>query len=220
MSSPQGGWQRVSRPAAGRTAQAPGCRGVQHTGTMAVLVWIPENTWAACVDAALSLAPADAGITLLAVADTGTAEAAHGAFSGMFGRAAQDPAGRLEANAEAAANQLLDAAAERLGRPAQRVLRRGRPEHEVTSAAADADMLIVARDVAAPGPRSLGKAVRFVVDHAPCPVLLIWPGPASGAPEPPPHKTPGPPGPPHPRWHLSPHRPHHPPPHHRPGPHE
>src|SRR5579875_2430492 len=187
----------------------PRRRGVQHTGSVTVLVWIAENTWAACVDAALSLAPAGAGITLLAVADTGTAEAAHGAF----GRAAPDPAGRLEANAEAAAHQLLDAAAERLGRPARRVLRRGRPEHEVTSAAADADMLIVARDVAAPGPRSLGKAVRFVVDHAPCPVLLIWPGPASGAPEPPPHKTPGPPGPPHPRWHLSPHRPHHPPPH-------
>ena len=25
------------------------------------------------------------------------------------------------------------------------------------------------------GPRSLSPATRFVVDHAPCPVLLVWP---------------------------------------------
>jgi hypothetical protein len=25
------------------------------------------------------------------------------------------------------------------------------------------------------GPKSLGPASRFVVDHAPCPVLLVWP---------------------------------------------
>jgi len=185
---------------------------------MAVLVWITESTWQACVDAALSVAPAGADITLLAVVDTGTTEAAHGAFSGMFGRAAQDPAQRLTANAEAAAGRLLDAAADRLGRPAQRIQRRGRAEREVTSAAEGADMLIVARDVAAPGPRSLGKAVRFVVDHAPCPVLLIWPGPAFPVPEAPPHGPPEPPGAPHLPWHRAPRHPHHRPPHHRPGP--
>ncbi|MFD5466969.1 hypothetical protein ACFWIQ_29700 [Kitasatospora sp. NPDC127059] len=30
-------------------------------------------------------------------------------------------------------------------------------------------------DPAHPGPHSLGPATRFVVDHAPCAVLLVWP---------------------------------------------
>ena len=30
------------------------------------------------------------------------------------------------------------------------------------------------------GPHSLGPASRFVVDHAPCPLLLVWPEPAPG----------------------------------------
>ena len=45
-------------------------------------------------------------------------------------------------------------------------------------AAADGmDVLVLARDGdhAHLGPRSLGPAARFVVDHAPCRVLLIWP---------------------------------------------
>jgi hypothetical protein len=40
------------------------------------------------------------------------------------------------------------------------------------------------------GPKSLGKAVRFVVDHAACPVLLVWPEPPPDVgtiPPPPPH---------------------------------
>jgi hypothetical protein len=30
------------------------------------------------------------------------------------------------------------------------------------------------------GPRSLGHATRFIVDHAPCPVLLVWPDQVPG----------------------------------------
>ncbi|NEB92870.1 universal stress protein, partial [Streptomyces bauhiniae] len=39
------------------------------------------------------------------------------------------------------------------------------------------------------GPHSLGPAARFIVDHAPCPVLLVWPGqaPDLGTIPPPPH---------------------------------
>jgi len=39
------------------------------------------------------------------------------------------------------------------------------------------DILVLARDGdhTRLGPRSLGPAARFVVDHAPCRVLLIWP---------------------------------------------
>lgn len=64
--------------------------------------------------------------------------------------------------------------------------------------AAHAGLLVVARDgdQARLGPKSLGKATRFVVDHAPCPVLLVWPGsppdPATIPPPPPAHHEPGP----------------------------
>jgi nucleotide-binding universal stress UspA family protein len=39
-------------------------------------------------------------------------------------------------------------------------------------------MLVCVRDGAPglPGPDSLGPVTRFVVDHAPCGVLLVWPG--------------------------------------------
>ena len=45
-------------------------------------------------------------------------------------------------------------------------------------AAADADLLVVARDgERRAGPKSLGPRTRFVVDHAPCRVLLVWRAP-------------------------------------------
>ena len=158
---------------------------------MTVLVWITDDTWAACVDAARRLAPADQGITLLHVTDSAAADAARGAFTGLLGRAGRDPGAQLEAMADSAATELLDAAAARLGRAADRVRRHGRPEHQVTEAARGASLLVVAREGAEAGPKSLGKAARFVVDHAPCPVLLIWPGPVpEGPPVPrrPPHR--------------------------------
>lgn len=85
------------------------------------------------------------------------------------------------------------AEAERLGRPCTRMERAGRVEREVVAAAGDADLLVLARDGdrARLGPHSLGPALRFAVDHAPCPVLLVWwpeaaPG-ISTLPPPPPH---------------------------------
>jgi len=42
------------------------------------------------------------------------------------------------------------------------------------------------------GPKSLGKTTRFVVDHAACPVLLVWPESAPGVatiPPPPDHPS-------------------------------
>ncbi|MGF1424961.1 hypothetical protein [Kitasatospora sp. LaBMicrA B282] len=56
-------------------------------------------------------------------------------------------------------------------------------------------LLILARDgdrAHHPGPHSLGPAGRFVVDHAPCPVLLVWPAPAR-SPEAPRSPEPAPP---------------------------
>ncbi len=153
---------------------------------MTVLVWITEDSWATCVDAVRPLAPGGQDVTLLYVTDTGALEAAHGAYAALLGRSRADPGIQLEAMAGQSAEQTLTAAADRLGRPARRLQLRGRPEHEVVEAARGADLLVLAREGAVAGPKSLGKAARFVVDHAACPVLLIWPGPVPDAPPPPP----------------------------------
>src|SRR5579875_1092273 len=154
---------------------------------MTVLVWITEGTWRACVAAARAVVPDDAPVLLLHVTPEDLPGAAHGAYEALLGRGhpERDPGPRVAAAAARSGADLL-------------------------ADAAGADLLIVARDGdrSRPGPKSLGHATRFVVDHAPCAVLLVWPGrprqpgdsrhgPGPGAP------APGPPGPP--------------PPHRRPG---
>jgi nucleotide-binding universal stress UspA family protein len=162
-----------------------------------VIVWVAEGTWPGCVDAARRLVPADAEVELLHVTADDAPGAASGAYAGLLGRGRpeRDPGERLAELAADSAAELLDAAASRLGRPCSRAQRRGRPEREVIAAAADADLLVLARDGdrSRLGPRSLGHASRFVVDHAPCPVLLAWPDDAPRA-APPPPPPPGPPG--------------------------
>jgi nucleotide-binding universal stress UspA family protein len=145
-----------------------------------VIVWVTEGTWRGCVDAARALAPPGASLVLLHVTTGDAPGAAHGAYAGLLGRGhpERDPGPRLAELAATSAGDLLAAAAQRLGRDCTTVERRGRAEREVVAAAAGADLLIVARDGdrSRPGPKSLGPAARFVVDHAPCPVLLVWPG--------------------------------------------
>jgi len=154
------------------------------TAPCRVLVWVSEGTWQASVDAALHLAPAGARFTLLHVTPEEVRETARGAYLGLFGRGdpGRDPAPRIAGISAAAAADLLEAAARRLGRPCDRIERSGRAEQEVVTAAAGADLLIVARDGdrSRLGPKSLGRATRFAVDHAPCPVTLVWPDPAPG----------------------------------------
>ncbi|MFD8704900.1 universal stress protein [Kitasatospora sp. NPDC059648] len=151
---------------------------------MTVVVWITEGTWPACVDAARAHAPRDARIVLLHVSGPDVPGLAHGAFAGLLGRGhrERDPGDRVERLADASARQLLDAAADRLARPCTRLERTGRTEREVVAAAEDAELLVLARDGDRTrlGPHSLGPTTRFVVDHAPCPVLLVWPEPAPG----------------------------------------
>jgi nucleotide-binding universal stress UspA family protein len=188
--------------------------------TGSVLVWVGTRTWRACVDAARRLPPDGTRFTLIHVTEADSPDAAHGAYLGLMGRrpADRDPGSLITEYALDSAAELLDAAALRLGRPCERISRQGRPEQEVVRAAVGADLLIVARDgdQSRLGPKSLGKEPRFVVDHAPCPVLLIWPGatPDAGTlppaprhpdpkhPDPPPpgsgHPAQGPPGPPPP----------------------
>lgn len=161
-----------------------------------VVAWIVEGSWPAVIDAVRAHAPADAEIVLLHVTDSGASEVAHGAYAGLLGRGHRDrdPGTRLEQLGATSAADLLDAAADRLARPCARDERAGRPEREVIAAADGAGMLILARDgdQSRLGPKSLGRAGRFVVDHAPCPVLLVWPAAT-------PHVSTLPPKPPHER---------------------
>ncbi len=166
-----------------------------------VLAWVVEGTWRACVDAVRRHAPEDAEVVLLHVADPEVPGAAHGAFAGLLGRGRpeRDPGDALERQAAESGRRLLDAAELRLGRPATRTQRAGRIEREVVAAAEHADLLVLARDGdhTRLGPHSLGPHSRFVVDHAPCQVLLVWPDTPPGTSTLPP-PPPGHPGPPHP----------------------
>jgi nucleotide-binding universal stress UspA family protein len=74
---------------------------------------------------------------------------------------------------------VLERALAALGQPAATVVGRGRPEQEIVARAREvsAALVVVAArpgDVRTPAaPHSLGHVSRFVVDHAPCPVLLV-----------------------------------------------
>ena len=161
-----------------------------------VYIWVCEGTWRASVDAALRLAPAGTRLTLLHVTSAEVPDAARGAYAGLFGRAGHDPGTRLDEMAAASARELMTAAADRLGLNCDRLEVHGRPERAVVAASAQADLLVVARDGDRTrlGPKSLGPATRFVVDHAACPVLLVWPESAPGV-----ATIPPPPHPPSPR---------------------
>ena len=164
------------------------------TTARSVIIWVCEGTWRATVDAALSLAPAvgsPARFTVLHVTPPAAADAARGAYLGLLGRGGRDPGARFDEVAAAAAADLMEEAARRLGRPCERLEIQDHSERAVVAASAHADLLIVARDGdrSRLGPKSLGRATRFVVDHAACPVLLVWPdlAPDVGTMPPPPH---------------------------------
>jgi nucleotide-binding universal stress UspA family protein len=141
---------------------------------MRIVVWVRPGTWAACVDAARAVLRDGDEVVLVDTAELDLAELASGAYRGLAGR---DPGSLLAAEADRAAEELLAAAERRLDRPCHRRRLTGRPERAVTAAVADAGLLVLARDGdhARLGPRSIGPPTRFVLDHAPCRVLLVWP---------------------------------------------
>jgi hypothetical protein len=152
---------------------------------MRVLVWLTEAGWEACVDAARRLAATD--VTLISVASDEVVGAERGALAGLLGRHPRPHVEeRIDRLSAEAAEALLEAAGGRFGREARRVLARGRVEHLVTGAARDADLLVAARSTRHMGPKSIRHPERFVVDHAPCALLLVWPG--GGPDREPPHK--------------------------------
>lgn len=145
---------------------------------MKVIVWIVEETWRATVSAAAALAPSDAELTLLHVTDVEPAALARAAPHGLLGRHHRGDDDRsLDAVSEQEAEELLADAQALLGRKAVSIARRGRLRDEILAAAEGMDLLVLARDRghAHRGPHSFGHAARFVVDHAPCAVLLVWP---------------------------------------------
>jgi hypothetical protein len=159
---------------------------------MRALVWIAADTWEATVDEAAAFLPADAEVTLLHVTAAEADEIAAGARYGLLGR--RPPPPPAPDIPEEAARELRAEARARLGRDAALVSRRGRVEREVVAAAGDADLLILARggDPARLGPHSLGPHERFVIDHAPTRVLVVWPAPPPRA-DTIPHAPPKPP---------------------------
>lgn len=161
---------------------------------MKILNWVTEGTWPGCVDAANDLIGGlDADVTLIHVREGGRPAPESGPGSLMGHRRRKHAEEQLRQLSEEAAAQMLDQAKERLGRDAEIRLETGFPERVVTDASAQADYIIIGRDGdrSRLGPSSLGKHTRFVIDHAPCRVLLIWPGAApdvGSIPPPPPHR--------------------------------
>ena len=151
---------------------------------MKVLAWITEGGWEACVDAVAALDATE--VTLLYVASTD--------LPGPRGRRHEQVLSRMSELAAEAAEALLEDAEERLGRSAEKLVASGMAESAVIEAAAEADLLVVVRDSRHPGPHSFSHAARYVVDHAPCNVVLVWPGggPDGPAPKPKPGAKPKP----------------------------
>lgn len=160
---------------------------------MNILVWLTEGSWPVCVDAAARLGtPADT-LTLLYVVDPVTADAQFGMRKGLFGRGVPE----LPPD-DSSGPALLERAAARLPRPADTEVAHGDTARTVVGRCRDAGLLIMARDGdhTRLGPHSLGPASRFVLDHAPCEVVLVWPDGAPSLdtlPPPPPHPHPHPP---------------------------
>jgi nucleotide-binding universal stress UspA family protein len=142
---------------------------------VAVIVWMnPDAAWESAVDAGAGLASEE--VVLLLV--TGGGAPAGDTFTGLLGPSGNEPGEAFAGIEEDQAAALFDEAEARIGRPVRRLWERGSPEREVVAAASGADLLVCVRDGAGdrPGPGSLGPVTRFVVEHAPCAVLLVWPG--------------------------------------------
>jgi nucleotide-binding universal stress UspA family protein len=150
---------------------------------MRALVWITESSWQTCVDQARALVPADAAVTLLHVAASEVEYLAEHPGPERLGRRRKPPKHERQVReiGESEDRALLESARDRFGREVDTVARRGRVEREVLEAAEGFDLLVLARDgKPRREPKSIGRYARFVVDHAGCPVLLVWAEPPPG----------------------------------------
>jgi nucleotide-binding universal stress UspA family protein len=144
---------------------------------MRVVIWVVEDSWKATVAAAAEFLPEGADITIVHVSASEPESVARGALHSLLGRPRSSQPQSLDAISAEAQQELLAEAQAELGHDAGAQALTGRVATEVVAAAQNADLLLMARDGARAqaGPRSLGPTARFVVEHAPCAVLLIWP---------------------------------------------
>ncbi|WP_142112097.1 universal stress protein [Rarobacter incanus] len=139
---------------------------------MKTVAFVAPGTWQAVIDEVRVL-PESASVTLIAAAD----EESVGPLGGsLFGRGGRRRGVEREA-ALSLAQDLVDEARDACPRDAAALVVTGAVGHAVVRELGDADLLILARDgdLSNLGPRSLGRHTRFIVDHAPCRVLLVWP---------------------------------------------
>ena len=152
--------------------------------TRRVLVWVEPGTWEACVHAAADLVPAGVGarVLLLYVPDDSD-DLLRDAQAGLWGRrrrpqpVASDDGAELLADAEALLQGLAVDAVITTQQGS------GLVERVVTAGTESADYLVLGRqgDLSRRGPSSIVKHTRFVVDHAQCRVVLVWPDAAPSA---------------------------------------
>lgn len=152
--------------------------------TRRVLVWVEPGTWEACVSAAADLVggATDAHILLLYVPDD-SEDLLREAQAGLWGRGrrplavATTDGAELLADAESLLRQLVGdvrISTQEGSGPVERV---------VTAASENADYLVLGRqgDLSRRGPTTIVKHTRFVVDHAQCRVVIVWPNTAPPA---------------------------------------
>lgn len=150
---------------------------------MRVLAWITEGGWEAAIDAVATLHASEVTLVHVDTVDLPGRGFRH-----------EQVMERMHALAGEAALALLEDAEERLGRTTDKRAESGAAETVVYELAQAHDVLVVARDGRHIGPHSIGHDQRWVIDHAPCAVLIAWP---EGAPDPhdePPKPKPKPPG--------------------------
>ena len=142
---------------------------------MRIIALIAPATWPAVVAAVREHGNDDPDIAL--VASSEPPAPLLGPPGALMGRGRLPGVVRPPELAESAAQDLLDQAAAALGAPADCQALPGPAERAVVQACADADWLILARDGdrSRLGPASLSPQTRFIVDHAPCTVELVWP---------------------------------------------
>lgn len=145
---------------------------IEPTGQR-VMGWIAPATWPAVV-ATLANRPDADDLVLVAAADADESLPT----PGLMGRGRRTAGRSASENlTREAAEQLVRHAADALGRPCRQVVVQGRTERVISEQAQQAQLLILARDgdLSRLGPSSLGHATRFVIDHAPCKVEVVWP---------------------------------------------
>ncbi len=149
-------------------------------GQPIVLVAVAGAETPAFWDRVRELLPRGAGVELFHVVD----EAPVRELGMVFGRhpGRSQPAGvdaRIREAESRGSETILGEARAAVGSEAQVATGRGRPEQEIVNRARDLGAALVVvgarpgETETPPAPHSLGHVSRYVVDHAPCPVLLV-----------------------------------------------